>query len=102
MASHIDVRGYLIVFGALLVLTALTVAASALTLPAGLGMALGLGIAAAKAALVAMFFMHLKYERMLVYVTLAFTSVFCVALFALTLWTEADHVTGTEFRAPFQ
>jgi hypothetical protein len=48
-----------------------------------------------------MFFMHLKYERIIVYTTLAFTAVFCVALFGLTLWTEADHAPGTTFTQPF-
>ena len=94
-------RGYLVVFGVLLGLTVLTVAVSLLPMPATLAIAVGLAIAAAKGTLVAMFFMHLTHERMIVYVTLAFTAVFCVALFALTLWTEADHVPGTEFTQPF-
>jgi cytochrome c oxidase subunit 4 len=102
MTNHVDVRGYLIVFGALLVLTALTVAVSALSMPQGLATSVGLGIAAAKGTLVALFFMHLKYERAVIYVTLAFTAVFCAALFGLTLWSEADHVFGTEFTQPFQ
>lgn len=94
-------RGYLIVFGVLLGLTVLTVAVSLIEMPDTLAIAVGLAIASAKATLVALFFMHLNHERMLVYVTLAFTAVFCVALFALTLWTEADHVPGTEFTQPF-
>ena len=94
-------RGYLVVFGVLLGLTLLTVAVSLLPMPATLAIAVGLAIAAAKGTLVAMLFMHLTHERMIVYVTLAFTAVFCVALFALTLWTEADHVPGTEFTQPF-
>jgi cytochrome c oxidase subunit IV len=95
-------RRYLIVFSALLLLTALTVAVSSMPMPATLAIAVGLAIAAAKGTLVAMFFMHLTQERMIVYVTLAFTAMFCVALFALTLWTEADHSLGTEFTQPFR
>jgi cytochrome c oxidase subunit IV len=94
-------RRYLIVFGALLGLTVLTVGVSMVPMPTSIGIAVGLAIAAAKGTLVALFFMHLSHERMIVYVTLAFTTVFCVALFALTLWTEADHVLGTEFKPPF-
>jgi cytochrome c oxidase subunit 4 len=95
-------RRYLLVFGALLGLTALTVAVSSMPMPTRVAIAVGLAIAAAKGTLVAMFFMHLTHERMIVYVTLAFTAVFCVALFALTLWTEADHSLGTEFTQPFR
>ena len=69
-------RGYLIVFGALLGLTVLTVAVASAPLPRTLAIAVGLGIAAAKGTL--------------------------VALFALTLWTEADHALGTEFTQPFR
>jgi cytochrome c oxidase subunit IV len=102
MTAHAEVRRYLTVFGALLALTVITVMLSALTLPHAIAIALGLGIATAKGALVAMFFMHLKYERAIIYATLAFTVVFCAALFGLTLWSEADHLVGTEFASPFR
>jgi cytochrome c oxidase subunit 4 len=88
----IGVRRYLAIFGALLGLTAATVAVSLLPLPAAPAVALGLAIAAAKAALVVMFFMHLKGERPMVLWPLALTAVLCAALFALILWTEADHI----------
>jgi cytochrome c oxidase subunit 4 len=94
-------RRYLIVFAALLVLTLLTVAASRLTLPPAAGIAIGLAIAAAKASLVALFFMHLIHERGMVILALVFTAIFCAALFGLTLWTEGDHVPGTEFTDAF-
>jgi cytochrome c oxidase subunit 4 len=96
------VRGYLIVFAALLGLTVLTVGVSSVQMPGTLAIAVGLAIAAAKGTLVALFFMHLTHERLIVYATLAFTAVFCAALFALTLWTEADHAPGTEFSQPFR
>ena len=83
-------RGYLVVFGVLLGLTVLTVAVSLLPMPATLAIAVGLAIAAAKGTLVAMFFMHLTHERMIVYVTLAFTAVARVVL----LITADETVAG--------
>jgi cytochrome c oxidase subunit 4 len=97
--TAVQVRGYLVVFGALLVLTVVTVAVSYLQMPAGPAIALGLAIATAKAALVSMFFMHLKHERQLIYVALIFTAIFFVALIGLTLWSESDHVPGTRWGA---
>lgn len=87
-------RGYLAIFGALLALTGLTVALSYLELPAAPTVALGLTIAAAKAALVVMFFMHLKGEKPMVFWPLALTVFLCAALFAFILWTEGDHIIG--------
>jgi cytochrome c oxidase subunit 4 len=97
----VQVRGYLVVFGALLVLTLATVAVSYLNLPIAAGVALGLAIAALKASLVAAVFMHLRHERAMVYATLSLTAVVVVSLFAITLWTESDHAPGTTFAAPF-
>ncbi len=97
----VHVRGYLLVFGTLLVLTVATVAASYLNLSTGPTVALGLTIAAVKATLVAAFFMHLRHERAIIYAALSLTAVLAVALFAFTLWTEADHAPGTQFTAPF-
>jgi cytochrome c oxidase subunit 4 len=87
-----QVQGYLAVFGALLALTLATVAVSFLQLPAGPTVALGLTIATAKAALVILFFMHLKGEQPMVVWPLALTMFLFVALFAFVLWTEADHI----------
>ena len=92
VAPH--VRRYVAVFGALLVLTVATVAVSYLSLSSTAGVALGLTIATGKAALVALFFMHLKGERPLIVWSLALTAFFFVALFTLILWTEADHIVG--------
>jgi len=104
MTTHdvsIQVRSYLAVFGALLVLTAATVGASYLQLPAGAAITLGLIIATAKAALVALFFMHLNHERQLIYISLGLTGVLFAVLILVTLWTEADHVPGTRFMSLF-
>ena len=91
-----NVKGYIAVFGALLALTLVTVAISYLQLPTAPTIALGLTIAAANAALVALFFMHLKGERPMVYWPLALTAFLFAALFAFVLWTEADHIVGPQ------
>ena len=98
----VQVRGYLAVFAALLALTAITVAVSYVHLPSTPAVALGIAIATAKAALVAMFFMHLKGEKRLIYGSLVLTGVLFAALIGLILWSEAYHVPGTEFRQPFE
>ena len=100
-AGAVHVRGYMAVFGALLALTVLTVAVSYFEKPPAVTIAVGIALATVKAALVGLFFMHLKDERRLIYVTLACTGAFFAALLALTLWTEADHLTGTVFTQPF-
>lgn len=89
------VRLYYKVFGALLVLTVVTVAVSYLHLPHTPAVILALIIATFKASLVAMFFMHLKGERRIIYWSLYLTAVFFVLLFALPIWTEGDHIIGT-------
>jgi cytochrome c oxidase subunit 4 len=97
----VNVRGYMAVFGALLALTVVTVAVSYLQLPAAPGVAVAVAIATLKASLVAMFFMHLKGERPMIYWTLGLTAVLFVALFAFVLWSEADHLSGTRFEDAF-
>ncbi len=89
------VRGYLAVFGALLGLTAMTVSIASLSLPTSVAITLGLLVASVKAALVVMFFMHLRTERPMVLWPLALTAFLFVALFAFLLWSEADHVVLT-------
>jgi cytochrome c oxidase subunit 4 len=85
-------QGYIAVFAALLALTLVTVGMSYLQLPSGPTIALGLAIASAKAALVVLFFMHLKSEKPMVFWPLALTMFLFIALFAFVLWTEADHI----------
>ena len=101
-AHPVHVKGYLAVFGALLALTALTVGASYLQLSTTGTVVLAIAIATLKAALVALFFMHLKSERPAIYWTLGLTGVLFVALFAFVLWTEADHLVGTKWITPFE
>ena len=86
------VARYVGVFVALLALTLVTVLVASLQLSPGSTIALGLSIAIAKAALVALFFMHLNSERPMVYWPLALTAFLFVAMFAFILWSEADHI----------
>jgi cytochrome c oxidase subunit 4 len=97
----VQVKGYLMVFGALLVLTIVTVAVSYLNLPMTPTVIVAIAIASVKASLVAMFFMHLKGERPMVFWSLGLTGVLFVALFAFLLWSEGDHLIGTEFTDAF-
>jgi cytochrome c oxidase subunit IV len=101
-APHmVQVRGYLAVFAALLVLTLVTVAVSYLDLSATPTVLVALVIATSKAALVAMFFMHLKGERAMVYWPLGLTLLLFVGLFASLFWGEADHLFGSQFMDAF-
>ena len=101
-APHsVEVRSYLLVFAALLALTAVTVTVAELELPMAPTVAVALAIATAKASLVAVFFMHLKGERPMVYWPLGLTAVLFVALFAFLLWSEGDHLLGTRFLDAF-
>ena len=97
----VNVRGYLAVFGALLVLTLVTVGVASLKLGETTTVFVAISIATAKAALVAMFFMHLKGEKPMVFWPLGLTAVLFVSLFAFILWTEGDHLFGTRFLDAF-
>ena len=97
----VEVKGYLAVFGALLVLTLVTVAVSYVDLPTSPTVLVALAIASAKASLVAMFFMHLKGERPMIYWSLGLTAVLFAALLAFILWSEGDHLFGTRFEDAF-
>ena len=90
------IKSYIVVFGALLALTVVTVGASSLELPPAAAIVLALTFATAKAALVAMFFMHLKGERPMVVWPLAFAMFFVAVLIVFILWTEADHIVGPQ------
>jgi len=100
-AVAVRVKGYLVVFGALLALTAATIAVSYVRLSGPPTVILALAIAAAKASLVALFFMHLKGERPMVFWPLGLTAFLFVALLAFLLMSEADHLIGTRFGDAF-
>jgi cytochrome c oxidase subunit 4 len=97
----VHVGPYLAVFGALMVLTIVTVAVSYLNLSVASGVLLAIAIASVKASLVAMFFMHLKGERAMVYWPLSLTMFLFVGLLVSVLWSEADHLFGTRFTHAF-
>lgn len=61
LAHVVDVRVLLAVFAALIVLTAITVAVSYFNFGA-FNLIVAMGVATIKAALVALWFMHLRYE----------------------------------------
>src|SRR5262245_18800711 len=96
-----QVRGYMLVFGALLVLTMATVGVSYLRLPETPAVIIGIAIALTKATLVAMYFMHLKGEKPMVYWPLGLTAFLFVGLIAALLLSEADHLFGTQFGDAF-
>jgi cytochrome c oxidase subunit IV len=96
-----QVRGYLMVFGALLVLTVATVGVSYLHLPEVPAIVVGLAIAVTKAALVAVYFMHLKSERPMIYWPLGLTAFLFVGLLVSLLFAEGDHLFGTQFDDAF-
>ena len=96
-----QVRGYMFVFGALLVLTMATVGVSYLRLPETPAVIIGITIALTKATLVAMYFMHLKGEKPMVYWPLGLTAFLFVGLIAALLLSEADHLFGSQFGDAF-
>lgn len=73
---------YFGVFAALLVLTVVTVGVSLLGLPPLLSVIAAVGVATVKAALVVLYFMHLRYEN-LFYSFIFVSSLFFVLLFFL-------------------
>jgi cytochrome c oxidase subunit 4 len=72
------IRIYLVVWGALIVLTAVTVAVSYVHLGL-MNVVVALLVASVKASLVALFFMHLRYESRLVW-GFALTPIFFLLL----------------------
>ncbi len=76
---------YLAVWAGLLVLTAATVALASLNL-AWLGVLAALAVAGIKSALIASYFMHLRYEKGRLYIGLVAITLGALAIFAgLTL-----------------
>jgi len=82
-SDHVSL--YLTVFGALMVLTVVTVLVSHFHLPRAAALTIGLAIATLKASLVAAYFMHLKWERALIYGLLGMTVFFSILLFAVPI-----------------
>lgn len=91
MSGHhvVPVRIYLAVFVALMVFTAITVAAAFVDLGA-LNNVVMLGIAVAKATLVVMFFMHVRYSTRLIPVVVFGGVFFLLVMFGITM---SDYVS---------
>lgn len=85
-----EVRRCALVFGAILVGISLMVGISFTHLANPVRIGLILAVAAANAALVSCFLMHLLSERKFVITTLIFTAIFFVALMGLTMYAHHD------------
>ena len=92
MSEHIvPVRIYVMIFLALLVGTALTVMAAFVDFPWRLNTIVAMTIATAKATLVVLYFMHVRYSTRLVWVIIGSALFWMAILFALTFsdfWTR--------------
>ena len=81
-AGHHHVN-YLAVFIALCICTLLSIAFDVIHMPKSLTVALVLAVACAKALFVMTFFMHLKFERMSLILTVVPAMVVCISLLAI-------------------
>ena len=87
MSIHVlPVKTYLLVFLALMVLTAITVGAAFFNLGA-LNTVIMLGIASAKATLVVLYFMHVRYNSKLIPVVIL-ADLFWLAIFLSILFSD--------------
>jgi len=84
---------YLRVFAALLVLTVFTVVVGEFHLPVITAVVVALVIASFKGSLVAYFFMHLKWEKMIIFATLALTVCFFLFLLFIPYLTSGTTPT---------
>ncbi len=84
------VKVYITVFIALAILTVVTVAVSYLHMPFTPALLVALAIATVKAALVALYFMHLISEKQVILWVLLSAGVFLAGMFALFLGAHAD------------
>jgi cytochrome c oxidase subunit IV len=98
MSEHIvSVRVYITIFLALLVGTFLTVVAAFYDFPYQLNTVVALTIATAKATVVVLYFMHVRYSSRLIWVIVAAALFWMVILFALTFsdyWSRHWLSTG--------
>jgi cytochrome c oxidase subunit 4 len=82
------VQTYIRVFLALMVLTVVTVVAAEFHLPVFWAVTVALVIASFKGSLVAAYFMHLKWEKRIVFATLALTAVLFLLLLLVPYLTS--------------
>lgn len=92
MSEHIvPVKVYVSIFLALMVGTAVTVLAAFQDFPGPLNVIVAMTIAVAKATLVVLYFMHVRYSARLIWVIVASALFWIGILFALTFsdyWTR--------------
>lgn len=97
------VKKYLWIGAILILFTGFTIWLSFIELPThSLNIIVGMIVATFKASLVALIFMHLNHERPLIYKFLAFTTVFCVVLFVLFIFSNADPLVDHGFDTPLE
>ncbi len=95
--KHLGPMQYVLVWAALMVLTGVTLAVWKTEFSYAARVVLALSIATAKAALVAVFFMHLWEEKGVARLTLVVSAIFVALLIGLTL---ADNATRFPFANP--
>ena len=88
--EHVSLATYLIVFAALMILLIITVAVAFFVHAGDLNLIIALVIATIKAALVVLFFMHVKYASRLTKIFVCAAFLWLAILFALTF---ADYLT---------
>jgi cytochrome c oxidase subunit 4 len=100
-AAHEHVEGgtplFLKVWAALLIMTGIEVFLAYQGLPVNLMLIILMGLSVIKAALIVAYFMHLRFERLSLFLTLIPMCVLCLCLFSI--WF-ADSVRLLEFRYP--
>jgi len=85
--AHTTVKGYLLVFFWLCVFTAIEIGVTYIDMSRSLLVIFLIGTAIIKAILVAMYFMHLKFERGLIYFMVVFPCLIA-AMFVLGLFPD--------------
>ena len=100
MSDHKE-PNYIAIWGWLLLLTITEVATTRLPIPRLTMAILLVGQAMTKALLVAMYFMHLKGEKPMVYWPLGLTAFLFIGLLVSVLLAEGDHLFGTQFGDAF-
>jgi cytochrome c oxidase subunit 4 len=93
---HVPKGTYFAVFGALMVLTVVTVAVAFVDL-GRLNVVVALGVAVLKAAMVVLFFMHVKYASRQTQLVVLASIAWLVILFGITL---TDYLTRGWLMAP--
>lgn len=98
--AHVTPKQYLLIGLWLGIFTIITVGASYLHLPAGPAIALALVIASIKVTLVGLYFMHLKFEGLLIRSLLLLTAVFFAVLVTIPLVEFTHHPWADEGAIP--